>query len=52
VGSKLTDKKEAEEPLNELISFIANLLKENYVVELEGVVIKAEKMIITPERSE
>jgi len=52
VGSRLPDEKgRVEETLSDLISFIANLLKENYVVELEGVEIKAEKLLITRERS-
>ncbi|GEM_PF-2383655 len=42
--------KKAEEPLSDLISFITNLLKRNYVVELEGVEIRANKMIISRER--
>ncbi len=42
--------KEGEEPLEDLITFITNLLKQNYVIEIEGVELKAEKMLIEPER--
>lgn len=46
------EEKISEESVSTLIQLISNLLKRNYIVELNGVEIKAEKLIISqPERS-
>lgn len=50
----MSEKEKLEDEFaNSLIQLISNLLKQNYIVELNGVEIKAEKLIITRlERSE
>lgn len=49
MGSRLTNEEKPEEEfVNSLLQLISSLLKQNYIVELNGVEIKAEKLIITP----